>query len=89
MYTFAVSHCEININTRHMCSFCRLAKCFASGMQIEMLRPSGSIKNRSRKRKVPISSSVSMRSNQTVRFLVCFQNDSPKKKRFFIFSYQF
>ncbi len=65
-----------------MCSFCHLAKFFASGMQIEMLRPSGSIKNRSRKWKVPISSSVSMRSNQTVRFFICFQNDSPKKKDF-------
>ena len=32
------SHCEININTRHTCSYCRLAKCFANGMQKELIR---------------------------------------------------
>ncbi|CAF1232777.1 unnamed protein product [Rotaria sordida] len=32
--------CEININNRHVCSYCRLVKCFNSGMQIELIRSS-------------------------------------------------
>lgn len=32
------NHCEINIRTRRLCSRCRLTKCFASGMQIELIR---------------------------------------------------
>ncbi|CAF4964745.1 unnamed protein product [Rotaria sp. Silwood1] len=41
--------CEININTRHVCSSCRLAKCFKCGMTIDKLqtsrqtKPKGSI----------------------------------------------
>ncbi|CAF1254747.1 unnamed protein product [Rotaria sordida] len=34
--------CEININNRHVCSNCRLVKCFNSGMQIELIRSSSS-----------------------------------------------
>ncbi len=34
------NHCEININTRRTCSSCRLAKCFSSGMDAQMIRPS-------------------------------------------------
>ncbi|CAF5019057.1 unnamed protein product, partial [Rotaria sp. Silwood1] len=30
--------CDININNRHTCASCRLAKCFISGMSIEMIR---------------------------------------------------
>ncbi|CAF3732330.1 unnamed protein product [Rotaria sp. Silwood1] len=30
--------CEININNRHICSSCRLSKCFKSGMKVEMIR---------------------------------------------------
>ncbi|CAF3625536.1 unnamed protein product [Rotaria sp. Silwood1] len=33
-------NCEINTFNRHICSSCRLAKCFASGMQVEMFRSS-------------------------------------------------
>ena len=33
-------HCEVNVNTRHVCSYCRLAKCLSSGMNVEMIRPS-------------------------------------------------
>ncbi|CAF3866102.1 unnamed protein product [Rotaria sp. Silwood1] len=41
--------CEININTRHVCSSCRLTKCFKCGMNIDKLqtsrqtKPKGSI----------------------------------------------
>ena len=34
----ANGECEININNRHVCSSCRLAKCFANGMQTELIR---------------------------------------------------
>ncbi len=42
-------HCEITVDNRHICSYCRLAKCFTSGMKIEMIRsartkPVGKIK---------------------------------------------
>ncbi|CAF1171248.1 unnamed protein product [Adineta steineri] len=30
--------CEINVNNRHICSSCRLAKCFTNGMQPDMIR---------------------------------------------------
>ncbi|CAF4210189.1 unnamed protein product [Rotaria sordida] len=30
--------CDININTRHTCASCRLAKCFMNGMCIELIR---------------------------------------------------
>ncbi|CAF3946674.1 unnamed protein product [Rotaria sp. Silwood2] len=35
-----VGQCEININNRHVCSSCRLSKCFRSGMKAEMIRTS-------------------------------------------------
>lgn len=44
-------HCEVNTNTRHVCSSCRLAKCFASGMQTELLRSSRSALNESEKKR--------------------------------------
>jgi len=44
-------HCEININNRHICTSCRLAKCFASGMQVEMIRASRTAKNNTNKKK--------------------------------------
>ncbi|CAF1283122.1 unnamed protein product [Adineta steineri] len=34
------NRCETTINNRHECSCCRLNKCFHSGMQIELIRPS-------------------------------------------------
>ncbi|UJR20263.1 hypothetical protein I4U23_023394 [Adineta vaga] len=33
-------HCEINNITRHICSSCRLAKCFHCGMKTDRFRPS-------------------------------------------------
>jgi hypothetical protein len=71
--------CEININTRHSCSSCRLAKCFACGMQIEMLRASRTRKNKTnQKGKTTKISSVSSKCKQKdqsekVRFLLIFE----------------
>jgi len=48
--------CEININTRHSCSSCRLAKCFSCGMQIEMLRASRTRKNKTSQKGKTVSS---------------------------------
>jgi len=45
-------HCEITPYNRQICSYCRLVKCFASGMQIEMFRPPRSTTSKkSQKRK--------------------------------------
>ncbi len=46
-------HCEIDINVRRVCPYCRLAKCFKIGMQIEMIRSDRSRpKKTSQKRKL-------------------------------------
>ncbi len=37
-------HCEININTRHICTLCRLNKCFKCGMSTDLFRASKRIK---------------------------------------------
>ncbi len=42
-------HCEIDINARRVCPYCRLAKCFRSGMQIEMIRSARSKTSEKRK----------------------------------------
>ncbi len=61
-------HCEININNRHICSYCRLAKCFRSGMQIEMIRSSQSKSNKtSGKRKEMTDDSVEINPSTLVR----------------------
>lgn len=43
--------CEIDVNNRHVCSYCRLRKCFDSGMQIEMLRGNYSKRSQPNKRR--------------------------------------
>ncbi|CAF1189625.1 unnamed protein product [Adineta steineri] len=43
--------CEVNMNNRRICSSCRLTKCFASGMKIELIRGSRSKKNSKKRQK--------------------------------------
>ncbi|CAF2749071.1 unnamed protein product [Rotaria sp. Silwood2] len=42
-------NCEINLNTRRACTYCRLHKCFTNGMQVEMIRGPFSKRNKTRK----------------------------------------
>ncbi|CAF1312769.1 unnamed protein product [Adineta ricciae] len=39
-------HCEINVYNRHICSACRLVKCFTVGMSTEMFRSSRVVKRK-------------------------------------------
>ncbi|UJR20450.1 hypothetical protein I4U23_023579 [Adineta vaga] len=43
------NQCQVNENNRYECSYCRLLKCFQSGMQIELIRSSHPKRNRERK----------------------------------------
>ncbi|CAF4423109.1 unnamed protein product, partial [Rotaria sp. Silwood2] len=55
--------CEINIHNRHVCSSCRLAKCFASGMQIDMFRCSRTTNDNTKQK-----DKVTKTSNTLVKF---------------------
>ncbi len=62
--------CNITINNRRICSSCRLAKCFANGMSIELFRSPHTNKNKPRQKRkliddsVPISSIALMIQNK-------------------------
>ncbi|CAF1205213.1 unnamed protein product [Adineta steineri] len=62
-------HCEININSRRACSHCRLAKCFESGMNIEMIRSSWNNETKKKQKEKrttdSTSSAVSVKPNET------------------------
>ncbi len=57
-------HCEINVKNRHVCSYCRLMKCFESGMQTEMIRASQSRSNRTNEKRKQMIHSTKTRSNK-------------------------
>ncbi|CAF4430682.1 unnamed protein product [Rotaria socialis] len=59
-------NCEINIFNRHICSCCRLKKCFARGMQIELFRPSRSTQKRTNRKKKEIVEPMTEKSNALV-----------------------
>ncbi|CAF1603905.1 unnamed protein product [Rotaria magnacalcarata] len=59
-------NCEINIFNRHNCSYCRLKKCFASGMQTELFRPSRPIQKRTNRKKKEIVAPTTEKSNALV-----------------------
>jgi hypothetical protein len=60
------SNCQINIHNRHICPFCRLAKCFANGMQTELIRCSTSKKNTIKQKKKVINQPITTISNNTL-----------------------
>jgi hypothetical protein len=76
------ANCEININTRHVCSTCRLAKCFNIGMQVELIRCS-TLKNNKNKRKKKTTkiSHTTDQSQQVMKKILVY------KKNILIFSY--
>ncbi len=67
-------HCEVNINNRYACTYCRLAKCFKSGMRTEMIRSSLSKTHQKRK---TMSDQVERTSAALVRL------NEPEQVRFF------
>jgi hypothetical protein len=73
-------YCDIDVNNRRTCASCRLTKCFANGMHIEMIRSSSTKKkNRiTRKRKIDLilpTSTVSAKLNEK----------QPEQVRFFTY----
>ncbi len=54
--------CNININNRRICSSCRLAKCFANQMSIELFRSTHTKKNKPRQKRKLIDDSVPITS---------------------------
>jgi hypothetical protein len=54
--------CEININNRRICSSCRLAKCFANAMSIELFRCTHTNKNKPHQKRKLIDDSVPITS---------------------------
>ncbi|CAF0823738.1 unnamed protein product [Rotaria sp. Silwood1] len=69
--------CEININNRHICSYCRLVKCFNSGMQTEMIRCSFSKTSKTNRKKKSIKN-----SKQIVSTSLCQLNELEQVKLF-------
>ncbi|CAF1325805.1 unnamed protein product [Rotaria sordida] len=50
-------NCQIDINNRHVCSYCRLMRCFSNGMQTEMIRfPYPKRDKKKQKRKIMMDS---------------------------------
>ncbi|CAF1365516.1 unnamed protein product [Adineta steineri] len=58
-------NCEINLNNRHVCSYCRLQKCLTSGMETEKIRRSLSNK-RKRKREKDVNEDLAERNSMAL-----------------------
>ena len=74
-----VNECKININNRHVCSACRLAKCFAHGMRTDMIRACSSTTNRinrkakltNNSRNTPLKRWTEKQQSEQVRIFSC------------------
>ncbi|CAF2953949.1 unnamed protein product [Rotaria sp. Silwood2] len=55
--------CDVNINNRRICSSCRLAKCFTSGMQSDLIRCPLSKKITSKQKQKKVLESITETSN--------------------------
>ncbi len=60
-----------------MCTSCRLAKCFASGMQVDLLRAPRTVKNHTNQ-KPPVTTISTISTTQE-------EKDQPQQVRFFIY----
>lgn len=47
-------HCEVNMLTRKVCAACRLAKCFAVGMNTDLIRKEDTVRQK-RKRTASVT----------------------------------
>ena len=91
------NECEINIYNRHICPGCRLEKCFAIGMQIELIRCP--ISQRRRRTSERISSTQSLTTisnilttiNERETFVQVFfiKTKIEKTSKFFQFQFSF
>lgn len=71
--------CDINVNTRRLCSSCRLKKCFAIGMCSKMIRSSHPKKNETSQKKKLISDSIS------TALVILNNQNQPEQVRIFLF----
>lgn len=69
----------MNINTRRLCSSCRLAKCFASGMQIKLIRCSHTKRKTKKQTAKKVIESIIPMNNNSVR------RDQVQRVRLFIY----
>lgn len=75
------NECDINMNNRHTCSFCRLKKCFANEMQSKMIRPTRP-KNKKYSKKKSIIDSTS-----TPLVILNNKNQSEQVRIYLFYSY--
>ncbi|CAF4167940.1 unnamed protein product, partial [Rotaria sordida] len=59
-------NCQINVNTRHVCSYCRLVKCFENGMKTEMIRSSTGKKNKTKQKRKLIMDTIQTKPSTTL-----------------------
>lgn len=52
------NQCEINMLTRHVCTACRLRKCFECGMQVEKIRRSKLVQQRQKIRSTNMNTAL-------------------------------
>lgn len=76
--------CEVNINTRHLCTACRLAKCFALGMSTDFFRGPRTATTNSTRLIVPYQSKKVKQSKRiSMTFISLVTNIEFTRERYF------